>query len=410
MHLNPFRYKGPLDLEEDKLVCVPRSDQVKKIIMGINKGYYWSILGPRQIGKTTFLRQIQHEHPNAYHLYFNFEATPSSDENFYPWLVKEILRKIPSKQKALADDWDDEEPEFSFYTFLEKFTPRDAVKKVIFLFDEIDNLPFLRTFLHIWRKIFHERSDIVELNRYSVVLTGSVDLIALTIGPNSPFNIAEIFCMSDFSPGESAVLIDEPFKKFGIEIETKAKGKLISQISGHPQMLQHACHFLYSKAKASNSPIKEKDVDYAIEDLLMTNSSLDTLKQDIKMNDILEYLLNNIIEGKKVKFHTNKEFSVSGAGAITEKKSFCDIRNEVYRKCICDVLRNAKKKTPSGTSKIPFKNEKFLIDIDKILTILSIIIGFVSIIAGSPTGIIVAGILAFIALSILIVYFVVKRF
>jgi hypothetical protein len=402
-----------LDPKKDKLVCVPRSENVNQVIEGINNGDYWSILGSRPIGKTTFLRQIQNEFMNAHHVYINFDIIPSTKEKkFYQWLRNQILSEVPSEQKNFDDDWKNERPEFNFFRFLEKFKAKDDTKKIVFLFDEIDNLPFLRTFLHIWRKVFHERSDKVELNRYAVIITGSVDLITQTIGPNSPFNIAETFYIKDFSTGESLKFIDESFEELKIEIEPKAKEKLISQISGHPQMLQQACHILFNKANASNNPIIEKDVDDAIEDLLMTNASLDTLKQDIKMNDILENLIRDILKGKKIKYHPNKKFSVLGAGAIIEKNSFCKIRNELYRRVIRDVFRineeehsAEKKPTKPLQPQVKRPPERMKITFTIISLVLAVITAFFATQVKSTIGIKVSALFTFIAL----LFWILKR-
>ena len=96
---NPYKYTGPLDPERDHQVCIPRNGYVKQIIEGIKNDEYWAVLGPRQIGKTTFIRQIQKKITNAFHIYFNLEITPKTNEQFYQWLMDKILEEIPSKEK-----------------------------------------------------------------------------------------------------------------------------------------------------------------------------------------------------------------------------------------------------------------------------------------------------------------------
>lgn len=331
MKVNPYKYKGPLDPVKDKLVCVSRIEAFNRVIEGINNCDYWSILGSRQTGKTTFLRQIQNEFVYAYNIYINFEIIPSDNEiDFYLWLRNQVLEKIPYKKANT--NWDNKKPNFNFIEFLKKFSPVDGTKKIIFLLDEIDGLPFLNSFLHTWRKIFHERYDIEELNQYSVIVTGSEDLIAQTSGKTSPFNIAETLHLIDFSDRESGKLIDIPFEKLKIHIEPKAKREVINQTAGHPQLLQQTCYNLVDISFKENKSISLKDVENAIDALFKNNTTIDKLKDDLKKSKKLRLLLKSILNEKKIKYFPHKTFSFKGAGAIIEDAaSFCAIRNEIYR-------------------------------------------------------------------------------
>ena len=72
MKKNPYKFRGPLDLDKDKLVLVTRSYDLDRVCNGIKNGEYWAILGPRQIGHTTFLRQIIKKIENFFHLDIDF--------------------------------------------------------------------------------------------------------------------------------------------------------------------------------------------------------------------------------------------------------------------------------------------------------------------------------------------------
>jgi hypothetical protein len=147
--------------------------------------------------------------------------------------------------------------------------------------------------------------------------------------------------MKDFSNEESERLIDQPLKKLKITIESKAKKKLISQISGHPQLLQQTCHFLVNLAMEKQTTISEEDVDSAINSLFIENTTINTLKTDLK-NKKLERLIRDIFKGMKKEYHPYKDFSIKGAGPIVaDENSFCTIRNEVYKKFFRDTLNIA---------------------------------------------------------------------
>jgi len=333
MNRNPYKYKGPLDPEKDELVCIPRTEEIDRVIHGIISGDYWAVIGPIQSGKTTFLRLLKKKFTEAHYIYFDFEVAPSNEENLYQWMMDRFMAEVPSDQtESLDDSWKDESPAFKFFEFLKSYKPKDNTKKIIFLFDEIGSIPSLKTFLQVWRKLFHESYNKIELKRYTVIIAGSVDLIEQTIGDQSPFNIAETFYIEDLSEQDSAKLIEEPMNTLNIDVEVEAKDYLISQVRGHPQLLQHLCCILVEKADQQKKSIAKNDVDDAIEIVFKSNTALDILKQDISRNKELRHLVKEIIEGKKRKYFPYKEFSFSGVGAIVDDENYCAIRNKIFER------------------------------------------------------------------------------
>jgi predicted AAA+ superfamily ATPase len=89
--VNPFKYLGPLDPEKDEMVCAKRENDAELVVNGILRGDYWAIIGPRQIGKTTFLRllekKLKDDSNNPYILYFDFQVPPSTDKTLYQTMV-----------------------------------------------------------------------------------------------------------------------------------------------------------------------------------------------------------------------------------------------------------------------------------------------------------------------------------
>jgi predicted AAA+ superfamily ATPase len=334
---NPYKYTGPLDPVNDKNICVPRLDDIKRVIGGIKKGEYWAILGPRHVGKTTFLRQIQHRYTYSNHifLYFNFKDSPSNEEKLYQRLIDKFMGEIPGdKPKNLKNRWKDEGPNIRFFYFLEKFTPKAEIQKIILLFDDIDNIPSLDKFLRVWRNLYHKRFLEKKLEKYALILTGSKDLIEETIGETSPFNIAEILKLKDFSHEESMKLIEKPMKQLNIKIDPEAKAYLLSQVSGHPQLLQQACYILADRTYAANKSITKKDAEEVKKVLFKENQNLNMLENDLKSNDTLRKLLKDILKGKKIIYHPKQAFSFWGVGPIKEQDPYCTIRNPLYEEII----------------------------------------------------------------------------
>jgi tRNA A-37 threonylcarbamoyl transferase component Bud32/energy-coupling factor transporter ATP-binding protein EcfA2 len=337
---NPYKYTGPLDLLEDRLVFIPRAEESDRVINGIGEGKFWAIMGPRQIGKSTFLRQLENIMANHFYcLSFSFETFPPGEENFYQWLIQQFCRQVPSEPVDDTREVGHFASHFRFYYFLEKFKPKEHNKKVILFFDEIERIPSVKNFLHLWRQVFHERNRIQGLHRYNIVITGASDLLALTAGPNSPFNIAEKLYLQDFSYSDTTKLIVEPFARLGISIDKNAREEIIAQTSGHPQLTQQACRFLVDTARKEKRGIVKNDVDKAINYLFRESTNLDTLKLTLENNTKLERLSRDILGGAVLKYHPRKEFGVTGAGPIVEdERQCCAIRNQIYERFLRDIL------------------------------------------------------------------------
>ncbi len=345
MRKNPYKYNGPLDPEEDALVCLPRAKDIKRLINGITRGDYWAILGPRLIGTTTLLRLLKKQYPNSHYLYFNFADPPGNEENLYLLLMDRMQEKFPTVTGGSIRT--KEKPDYRFFEFLKKFHPKDNTQKIVFMFDRIDQLPSLASFLHVWRNLYHERYHLKNLHRYAVIITGSVDLIEETGGPNSPFNIAKIFEMKDLANEESAVLIEGPMNQLNIGIEPEAREYLLHQVSGHPQLLQHLCHLLVETAAKNHKDINTADVDKAITGMFNTNSTLDILQRHLKESKELAGLVNKILKGEKKVYYPNKEFSFTGVGAIVENQGICSLRNNIFARYLKHIPRESRNASKS---------------------------------------------------------------
>jgi hypothetical protein len=329
---NPYKFIGPLDPVEDEPVCMPRSKEKNRVISGVMNGDYWTILGPRQIGKTTFLRQLMNELPAFHCIYIDFEVSPKTDESFYNWIIERIIDTIEADSHGEEDNkWKNFGPELNFLNFLEKFQPKQD-KKIVFFFDDMEKAHCVRSFLHLWRKVFHERYHRQELKQYVVITAGKVDLGSLTIGETSPFNIARRLELTNLDEKESEKLVIEPLKKLHVKLDPKARETLFSSVSGHPQMLQHLCHILIEHAleESENKHITHETVENAIKRILIENDNLKSLEKEFKTNKILENLTRQILEGKEKDYIPYRDLSITGTGPIIPIGHHCAIRNKIY--------------------------------------------------------------------------------
>jgi hypothetical protein len=330
MYKNPYKFTGPLNPTEDPLVCMPRKSQVEKVISGILQGDYWAILGPRQMGKTTFLRLLREQLAVFHSIYLDLEISPQNDEAFFEYIIEEFLKEIPGSR--VSDDFKRKNfgPEVNFYNFLRVFQPGDNQKIILFL-DEIEKAPAASSLLRLWRKVFHERNDQPELRKYSVVIAGAADLIALTLGPTSPFNIAQKLYLNELPAKECSDLIEIPFNALNLQIETSVREKLIEQTAGHPQLLQFICSKLVELGYGTGKAISLDDTQEAFELLFQENDNLRSLDLEFKQNPKLGDLIRRLLNHEELDSIQYREFTISGIGPVTARGKNCVIRNPIYQ-------------------------------------------------------------------------------
>lgn len=336
---NPYKFTGSLYPVKDHLVYVPRERDVDRVIKGIKHDEYWAILGPRQIGKTTFLRQLERRTKDRC-VIVDFTKFKDDENDFYRWLIQGIF----GKEITRKDEWIPGETicnPLTFLDFLRTARPKDD-RRVILLFDEIEVIPDLYGFLHLWRTYYEDlKLGGQPAHRYGVVITGSVDLVKATYGTTSPLNTACIHYLKDFSDDEAGLLIENPMSMMGITVDKGAKTLLMSKLLGHPTLIQESCHKLVEMVREQRrTMITEEDIDSVINILFKESLTFDQLRSDFESNSILRQLICSILKGEKDPYDIYKEFSVWGAGAIVEdRRLMCAIRNPAYREFLEDLIK-----------------------------------------------------------------------
>ncbi len=347
MKPNPYKYKGALDPKEDHMVLIPRKSELQTVMDGLKKGDYWTITGPRQIGKSTFLRIVQDELNKGGYLpiFIDFQIFPKAKSEFYPYLIDCIYEKITPKRK-FSDTTSSTLDALGFIQFLESFI-RQMDRDIVFLFDEIGGLKDiddgerLREFLSIWRQVYNSPNKRAGLRKYSVIIAAAFDLIGFTSMAQdvSPFDVAEVLHLKDFSRTECDKIVRKPLSDLNIKIRPDAKDKLIAETGGHPQILQHICYEVVELGREESRTVTVKDIIAIIKKILFKNNTVSTLQADIDKDKELAQLVVNILNGKKERFEKYKKYAISYSGPIVDDGNlFCAIRNKIFEAYLWTIL------------------------------------------------------------------------
>lgn len=341
MFANPYEFTGPLDPEAHKTICAKRTGEIQRVIQGIKRGDYWSILGPRQIGKTTFLYQLSKELLAEHFIciYIDLEIVANDEDVFYEIMINEIIEKVPPEViPPNREQWKNLGPKYYFYNFLKNLKAPDNTM-VVFLLDEIGRVDSIKSFLELWRKVYHERRYYPELKKYAVVIAGADDIISLTMGRSSPFNISKKIFLNNLDSSDCVKLVEGPISAMGIELSPAAQEELVNRVSGHPQLLQHLCYLLVEGFPGKKHPLTPTDVTEAIERLFKDNDNLETLEHQVSHDTGLKALVARMLTDEKVKYLGKHKYSTSGAGPIIEDTGgYCRFRSQLYRDYLSRTL------------------------------------------------------------------------
>jgi hypothetical protein len=367
----PFKYTGPLDPEHDSLVSIARHEELKEVVKGVSNQTYYAIVGPRQIGKTTFLfqllREISQNLRGFQGIYLTLEdLVHVKHEDFYKNFARKIISSLSNcyeiqpaslreRYKTVTTNLDlkdfllelakaklrSPEPDILDDADCIDFEPRAPKEykgsKFILLVDEIDAIPhdIMIEFVKTVRSIFIERLSVAAFKGYTMILCGSADLASLTYGKTSPFNISKVIYIRDFSFEEIRGWLNESFQYLGIKFSDAFAHKLFEQTEGHPYLTQLLCFRIMKrllKEGRSEATLADfQEIDQIIND---GDVNLLTTLERIKKDELLREMTLKILNGDSVRYSRTHDiiYHLELAGAIRRKDEYCRIRNPIFEK------------------------------------------------------------------------------
>jgi len=365
----PFKYTGPLDPEHDSLVSIARHEELKEVVKGVSNQTYYAIVGPRQIGKTTFLFQLLREISENLHgfqgIYLTLEdLVHVKHEDFYKNFARKIISSLSSRYEiqpaSLRERYKTVTSNLDLKDFLLElakaklrspepdldddcidFEPRAPKEykglKFILLVDEIDAIPqdIMIEFVKTVRSIFIERLSVAGFKGYTMILCGSADLASLTYGKTSPFNIAKVIYIKDFSFEEIHEWLIRSFQYFGIQFSDSFAHMLFEQTEGHPYLTQLLCSRIMKRLRKEDRSKASLD-DFQEIDQIITDGDVNLLTtlERIKKDELLQEMTLKILKGDSIRYSRTHDiiYHLELAGAIRRKDEYCRIRNPIFEK------------------------------------------------------------------------------
>ena len=213
---------------------ITRKNLTNQIFRIVADRRYCALMGPRGRGTSTLLNS----------LYRQVNAKPESD-SFLPVFIDlaalkppgkkadivDVLNKIVVKASRTGEEFTGKMSSDQFSTHLRKIIQR-VPRQLILLVDHIDAVPddLARNLLFALRPLYGDR--------LGVVVAGSRNLINLTTGELSPFNVAEPRLLKPMTCDEARILIDEIALENDLYFTPSEVEGILSLVSGEPYLIK----------------------------------------------------------------------------------------------------------------------------------------------------------------------------
>ncbi len=257
-----FKTQGPLS--EDRAHLYVEREEDGRVGTCVRRGDYVSLMGARQMGKTSLLLRLRRQLLDEGHVPIYVDLSPGKGEGREPWYgyfgtaVQDHVRPIvPDLSIPPMRN------QFDFRAALRQIpTELEGGRRIVFLLDEVGAVPspVAEPFFSTIRAIFSERAFFPEFKRCVFVMAGTFIPDELIRDPDvSPFNIARHVYMSDADLAGIEDLVRN-LEAAGSAVPHKAVERVYYWTDGHLYFTQRLCSVL----KERQPPVlSEQSVDEA---------------------------------------------------------------------------------------------------------------------------------------------------
>ncbi len=348
-----FNTLGPVN--ETEHYIVPRRELIADLVAQIERGTYFTLYAPRQMGKTTLLRQLAEvlqDKADYLPVTLSFEAFEGwSLSDFLHGFSLDLSRKVldflkESSQTQLAEEQRRlmNNLPTSFFVLREWFVSLHQwlpELKFVLIIDEFDATPqaAISNLLQIWRHIYLANEPPRPL--HSVILVGLQNIAALNLGRSSPFNIARQIQLPAFTLAQVRELFNQYSRETGQAFAKGVIEEIHALTGGQPFLVNRLAAILTEEiATERTRPISHANLLGALSKLVRErNYNYETLVRHAKSYQ--EPVLR-ILFGARLKFTLNTPWigALNMHGIVmADAHGFCEIANPIYKRILSDYFQ-----------------------------------------------------------------------
>ncbi len=347
-----FNTFGPVNQTEHYVVS--RRELITDLVTQIERGTYFTLYAPRQMGKTTLVRNLSEElleKPDYLPImlsFENFESLPVTDfiDCFWAELGLSILKALKSRSllEPSVEKWLTAQTPTHFVALqklLETLHLKIPQLRITLLIDEFDAIPqpAISPLLQTWRKIYLDSTPPRAI--HSVILIGIQNIATLNLGRSSPFNIARQIQLPSFTLAQVQALFEQYTVETGQTFATGVREEIHALTGGQPFLVNRLAAILTEEiATERNRPIDHANLQRALSKLVRErNYNYETL---VRHAQSYQEPTLRILFGAHLKFTLNTPMvhALSMYGIIKEnKQGFCEIANPIYKRILNDYFQ-----------------------------------------------------------------------
>lgn len=258
-----FSFESPLQNDE---YFYGRSKIVQNFYSKYSFGQQSGLFGLRKIGKTSVLYALQRtiEHRNGKSIYLDC-SSPSIYFNRWYVLLKMIIEKIYLKYNLILnsdiDDFTEKNATEKFEKFLIEAYEELDDKRILIIFDEIENITYSLSpnenwktnfdSLYFWgaiRSVFQRNPTI-----FSFIITGVnpriVEMSHIGTIDNPIFAMIEKVYLEFFSYSDVKQMVSSIGGYMGLNFDDEIFVNLLEDYGGHPFLIRQVCSFINKNTK-----------------------------------------------------------------------------------------------------------------------------------------------------------------
>ncbi len=311
---------------------------------------YLTVLGPRQVGKTSLLYKLQANlEEKSIPCAIVDLSTLQGVENEVPSFWYNLLTAHLHHQlrRSDADIYRDKTVHdlSSFIAFLNSFeVVSGAKKRAVIMFDEAAAVPssLKQQFFSRLRYLFNNRPNprAEPATRFDFVFAGAFYPSALVTETTvSPFNVSNEVRVPDFQRPE----VDKLFAQ--LHLEQEAADEIWNAVGGHPFLTQKICQNLAHNCQGIITPT---DVQAQVNDILQHDAHLQNVVRRLDESPAEVKLIRRVIL-KRERVRVNPNVNAVAAqlemiGALTVgPDGFARVRNGIYGRLLRNYLSDRDK-------------------------------------------------------------------
>ncbi|MBK7201708.1 AAA-like domain-containing protein [Candidatus Amarolinea dominans] len=348
-----FNTYGPVNEKEHYIV--PRRELLDMLTEQVSAGSYFTVFAPRQMGKTTLLRQLTERlqaQSNYLVVVLNFQdyadwETPDFLLDIGAEIGEKIIEYLAAGAHAQRGAVQEmvAQSRFDRYgglrAFLKRFHKLAPEIRLVLIIDEFDGTPprAISPLLQTLRKLYLEAEPPRSL--HSAVLVGLRNIAALNLGQSSPFNIARQLNLPGFSEDEVDALLAQYTAERGQAFAPGVSAEIYRQTAGHPFLVNRLADILTEQVALNRAqPISGADLEQALR--RMTTESNYNFETIVRHANPHKATVLRIMAGVDYEFNLNNPVvrELHEQGVIEARPDgACRIANPIYQVVLFAAFR-----------------------------------------------------------------------